>query len=364
MFKYLPMEIIDKIVLMTQDINVAISLKSLMSTYAYDCMERRLLIYGNVQSGKTKEIIKYIKSTRGIKVLVIQNSLLVLEQYKKRFKAENVKFSVVSSETKELKSETHTLVVMNNSHRYKYFANLNVKRYILMLDEADQTVINCPLKGYKTVHITATPFFDKKIETKLYDRIITTEHKNTYKGFNDLDISTHVSQNDFIEQFLNEKEGMMLISTHSYVRDMQEIARQTTLKYKTIPVVLLCSEKTLYLNNKTYNIKKQSISKIIDSFSNHKHIIFIASRVANRGLSFVSSDYKRYLTYQIPQVHIKFTSFIQSLRILGIREKNPKLKVLIECNRRNIVTGSGNRFIEHTKKFLEFNVMDLKKPIS
>jgi len=85
-----------------------------------------------------------------------------------------------------------------------------------------------------------------------------------------------------------------------------------------IPIVLLTSEKTLYLHKTKKILKFKSISKIIDSLKEHKHIIFVANRLSSRGLSYVSSDYTRHLTWQITKVRQNVTSFLQSLRILGI----------------------------------------------
>jgi len=145
MIAKLPTEIIDKIVMETSDMNAAVALRSFMSTYAYDKMEKRVLIYGHVQSGKTKEIINFIKTTHGRKVLVIQNSLLVLSQYMQRLTAERIDFQVISKETEKINHDV--IIIMNNNHRYNYFKKFCIDKYILLLDESDQTIVSCPLKG-------------------------------------------------------------------------------------------------------------------------------------------------------------------------------------------------------------------------
>jgi hypothetical protein len=96
-----------------------------------------------------------------------------------------------------------------------------------------------------------------------------------------------------------------------------------------VPIVLLTSEKLLYFQNKIKNIKEKTISKIIDSLKEHKHIIFIANRLSNRGLSYVSSDYTIHLTHQITKVKTSVSSFLQSLRILGIYQDNKRLTLTI-----------------------------------
>lgn len=88
----------------------------------------------------------------------------------------------------------------------------------------------------------------------------------------------------------------------------------------------------MLLNNQKRYVKQKSISKIIDSLQEHKHIIFIANRLSNRGLSYVSSDYTRHLTYQITRVRTSITSFLQSLRILGIYNCKDNLNLELVIN--------------------------------
>ena len=74
---------------------------------------------------------------------------------------------------------------------------------------------------------------------------------------------------------------------------------------------------------------KISVSQIIDMFSAHKHIIFIANRLANRGVSFVSSDYKRHLTHQVTKFNKNKSKNLQSLRILGVYNDSPSLNLYL-----------------------------------
>ena len=91
----LPTEIMDEIVLYTGDPHVANVLKDKISQYVLDRIEKNILIYGNVQGGKTSEIINYINENKWCqKVLVIQNSLLVLKQYEQRLKSKNIDYQI------------------------------------------------------------------------------------------------------------------------------------------------------------------------------------------------------------------------------------------------------------------------------
>lgn len=52
----LPVEIMDKIVLLTEDARIANILRNQISQYAFDRIKKKILIYGNIQGGKTNEI--------------------------------------------------------------------------------------------------------------------------------------------------------------------------------------------------------------------------------------------------------------------------------------------------------------------
>lgn len=325
----IPTEIIEQIVLYANDVRIADILKKYISKYIYDKIEHSILIHGEVQSGKTKEIITYIQNNvNEYKVLIIQNSLLVLKQYINRFKNEKIKFQVITKDTKIIKE--NLVLIINNCYRYSYFKKLNVKKYILMIDEADMCIKSCPLQGYKTVHITATPtHFD-------YSRIITVQQPTNYFGLKDLSIFQSDSIHYPIYDFLSSKSGIMLINRWHYIDEMKSYALMLGIKHITIPIILLSTDKYYYYNGKRINLpNKISVSQIIDMFSTHKHIIFIANRLANRGISFVSSDYKKHLTHQVTKFNKNTTKNIQSLRILGVYNGSPKLKLYVTemcCN--------------------------------
>lgn len=314
----LPVEIMDMIVLWTNDGSVAHSLRDRISQYVLDRIEKNVLIYGEVQGGKTRAIIEYIRENAcRKKVLVVQNSLLVLKQYEQRLRVEGIKYQVVTSNTEGIVE--NLVIILNNKYRYNYFRKYEPDNYILMLDESDQTIRACPLKlskcVKKTVHITATPY-----NRMTYDRCIMVPRIANYYSVEDLTVSlTYTDDNtETVENFLESNTGIMLINRYSYIGQMRYCAEVLSRNFPQIPIVLLTSDKKLYLNNGVKILKYSSISKIIDSLRNYKHIIFIANRLSNRGLSYVSSDYTRHLTCQITRIRSNVTSFLQSLRILGI----------------------------------------------
>ena len=311
----LPVEIMDRIVSYTGDARVANVLKGCISKYTFDRMEKNVLIYGDVQGGKTAEIIKYIKTNdTEKKVLVIQNSLLVLKQYQQRLYSQNIDYQIIDKNTKEITK--NLVLILNNKYRYSYFQKIEPQKYILILDESDQTILCCPLKkNFKTVHVTATPF-----NRVVYDNYIRVTKNPNYYGVDDLNVNLNYKDDeiDYINKFKQSETGIMLINKYSYVAEMVSCANTLSNRFVDIPIVLLTSEKTLYLHKTKKILKFKSISKIIDSLKEHKHIIFVANRLSSRGLSYVSSDYTRHLTWQITKVRQNVTSFLQSLRILGI----------------------------------------------
>lgn len=347
----LPMEIMDEIVLYTGDSRIANVLKDKISQYVLDRIEKNILIYGNVQGGKTAEIFNYINENSSCqKVLIIQNSLLVLKQYEQRLQSKNIDYQIIDRNTQEITKKL--VLVLNNKYRYNYFLKVEPRRYILMLDESDQTIRSCSIKTSKnvrkTVHITATPF-----NSTLYNRCIKVPENENYYGVEDLNINLNYADDNTgsVNKFLKTQSGIMLINKYSYVSEMTYLAEKLTLQFQNVPIVLLTSEKIMLLNNQKRYVKQKSISKIIDSLQEHKHIIFIANRLSNRGLSYVSSDYTRHLTCQITRIRTNVTSFLQSLRILGIYNCKDKLNLEL------VISDYEEKLFEKHVKFLNnFNI--------
>jgi len=131
------------------------------------------LVYGQVQSGKTSMIFNLIQQSTLPCVLIIQNSLLVLQQYKQRMDTQRISYSTVYQHNPSAK----VTILMNNSHQYsKYIPPLH---FSLIMDESDLTRHN-PLLPLSTnqFHVTATPFRYKQI----FDRIIRITPPEDYYG--------------------------------------------------------------------------------------------------------------------------------------------------------------------------------------
>lgn len=315
-------------------------------------MNEKILIHGQVQGGKTKKIINIIKTEPYQKVLVIQNNKLIMEQYKNRLEQENLKYYIVG-EKKSFTTDVHVIILMNNKTRFTCFEKLTINNFILILDESDQAILNKNVMGkfnneyiIKTYHVTATPYnypFD------YFDKIIEIDTDPNYHGVNDLHV---IVENDYVNAIYNlleDSSGMMLINKYSLRKDMVLCAELISKQFIQIPVVLLCYN-LMYIGQNTIKLNEKSISKIIDSLKQYPHIIFVANRHSLRGISYVSSDYKRHLTHQFTKIRSNKTNFIQSLRILGIYKKGNQLKLYIDNlykyeNIKNYIDNFNNDFI-------------------
>ncbi len=352
----IPTEILDNIAILSNDYNVAQILRSYITEYAYWLIAKNTLIYGEVQSGKTKEIIKILKKENYQnykKILVVQNSLLVLNQYKERLNNENLDYQIVDSNTETLKSKI--IIVINNKYRYEKLLELLPKKekYILLMDEADLVINNCPLKtGLRNYYITATPYFLNK--TIDIHHVIKIEPPKEYYGIKNLVVHQETYINDVVDDFLKEKNGMMLINKYSFIEQMIWLARNLTIEYPEIPIIVLNSEKYLFLKNTKKIIKQKSINKIIDSFDEYSHIIIIADRCANRGLSFTSSNYTRHLTHQIVKIKSTVNTFVQSLRICGKYTEKTTLNLYID-------ESDSRKYSTYYNYITNFNLNDLLK---
>ena len=340
----LPIELIGEIVQYT-DFETCKILKNYIPSKIFELMRKNILIYGNVQSGKTNIILNILKDkdfTNQRKVVVIQNSLLVLKQYEERMKKKNISFQVIDKHTKKI--DKNVIFLINNKFRYNYFLKFNLINYILILDEADMIFPKCPLEGFKNFHITATPF---SLNNHKYDDIIYLKRPKNYFDWSNIQIKSQNVESS-INDLLKYENGMMLINKFTKVKQMKEQCEKLSAIYRNIPIVLLTKDKILYHNNQIKNLKMKSISLIIDSLKNHKHIIFIAYKLSSRGLSYVSSDYKRHLTYQLTTINSnKPTSLLQRLRIFGIYKTQQKLKLILENEEQVIQFNDQIKFVEN-----------------
>lgn len=356
-----PVELLDKIVIFSEDCTVAETLRDYISVYAYTRIVKNILIYGEVQSGKTRAILDVLKNSEMAhlkKILVVQNSLCVLNQYKQRLDQEKIDYQIIDSDTRDIYA--NTLVLINNLHRYNmlYMWFSEQTPYVLILDEADSTINSCPLRNaVRNYYVTATPFnLTKKIDIH---KIINLEPPKNYIGFGkvqfNFDMSEENFQSDIVRKCLKEKNGMILINENNRIEEMNFTAHKLSREFPDIPIVVLNSVKYMLLKNKKKHINQNAISKIIDGLHEYSHIIFIADRCANRGLSYTSSDYTRHLTCQITKLKWSVTSFLQTMRIFGVYNDSPNLCVYM----RSEYEGDFKKYKKYIENFKVENLLSL-----
>lgn len=330
-------EIITQIVEYTGESSTMKALKSYMEPH--DNTSYNILITGGVQSGKTAEIMKIIEDpthSHLSKIVVIQNSLLVLNQYKSRFREHNIAFQVIQKNTQIITEKV--ILLLNNCHRKKYYQNARHRpkpnQYILILDESDMYDIPrqlFPNMAVKIYHVTATPYHSKY--EHYFDEIHTIDTSHTsYYGLENIHIyCSEQAESDAVKDFVSctSSPQMLLINNKFRIQQMKLQAMRWSEKYPDIPIILLTTEKRVYLRGESMVLKHKFISRIIDDYMAYSHIIFISNRMSLRGLSYTSSDYTRHLTHQCCEYRpsMKIENFIQRLRLLGVYKDSPVLKL-------------------------------------
>lgn len=336
-------------------LSIISSLRGLMH-YNHACPSYNTLLYGQVQSGKTSKIMKYIEyfNITKIKVLVIQNSLSMLSQYQNALKNAKISFKVISKNNSEnIYTNERVLIVLHNKFRMKalsmFMSKNKVQNYSLVMDESDQ-YYNKILKQkiYKdakhVLHVTATPFVYKNLN--IFHNIVNTKQNDNYIGIHKIDIvSVPVCKGDgsafavklnktktIVSDFLKEPTGMMLINWANFVNDMGYIGDSLSNITADVPIIVLSTITKIYYKNQTTKlIKIKNIQAIIDEFNSASHIIIIANRYSNRGFNYTNKDYTRFITHQISFRNNNITNFIQKCRILGNRPPNNNTTPKLYC---------------------------------
>ena len=355
----LPSDILSQIVLFSGDKVVAATLKRHVSPNTDKFIKTKILVYGQIQSGKTAYIIEIIKNPKykGIpKMIIIQNSLLVLEQYKKRLREQLVEFQVIDNMTVSIKKDV--FIVMKNRNRLAHYNAISNKptQYIIIMDESDMyRGFSSELKGthvlakqaFDEYYVTATPLL-KKYEC-YFDKIVILKTNENYYGLDRLNI-TYTSADEAVDNFM-KTSGMMLVNAFSKIPTMKYYSQKWSDQYPDTPIILLSCEKLVFLNKERHKTKS-SLSRIIDVLSSHPRILFVANRLSMRGLSYTSSDYSRHLTHQYSDLRSNVTNGLQRLRILGnysdspvlhlaLPETNiPMVKKVIKCVRKKLSVSS------------------------
>ena len=315
-----------------------------MIHYDFIRFPTQMLLYGQVQSGKTSKIMDYITNYKSdkLKILVIQNNTLMLSQYVKTLSQRGITYKIINSNATEYKyNKERVLITINNKYRICSLNNFvkhnKISNYSLILDESDQYLNRIAsehvFKSCKDVlHVTATPFIYAAHNVEI-DRVIRIKPKLNYIGMNQVNLkqinmyenngnnSIRIKIKDIInEDFVLVKEGLMLINCFSKVADMKRLALMLTNIYINMPIIIFSSKTYMYLNGSLQATSKvKNIQQFTDKFANISHAIFIAGRLSNRGINYTNTNYSRNITHQISLGSGNYTTFIQKCRIFGNR---------------------------------------------
>lgn len=323
----LPQDVLDIIAVFSGRPNVIHTLKHQLTPQVYNSFYQKnvSLVYGQVQSGKTAMIIKLIRKSILPCVLIIQNSLLVLKQYMERFSFNGISFQTVND------SHLHekVVIIMHNSTQYhKYMMFKRPDKFSLFMDESDLTRNN-PIVPLATnqFHITATPFKYLPI----FDNIIRIDTPTNYYGIQRVQLLPKNDYMSIVSDFISTSGGILLINDLSLVSEMNNAALELSNQC-SLHIIVLSTIKKHYFKGRSTIIRLNTIQAIIDSVPD-KHIIIIANRMANRGLSFTGSDFKRHITHQVFGNFPNITSFLQRSRIFGVYNDSPNLKMYLPPNK-------------------------------
>jgi hypothetical protein len=275
----------------------------------------------------------------------VQNSLLVLNQYRERLTAAHIQFQIVHNKTKAITEDV--VLLMNNAKRTQYYLNADKKedkKYVLIMDEAD--AYGKHILADQAVHeyyVTATPHNKLYKLPEFFHRIKRIDPPSLYQGLEQVNITYN---DDTIDQIVAKfqqdtpESGMMLINSYKYVVEMQTIAALLSKKFKNIHFVTLNYHRKLFIAGKSFKIKrKKTIANIIDMLNSASHIVFIANRMSLRGLSYVSGNYARHLTHQYSDIRDKnVTNAFQRMRIFGIYSDQKPIQLILPSDNCDIVS--------------------------
>ena len=315
--------------------------------------KRRILIYGQVQSGKTAAIMEAIQKPmydKLQKIIVIQNSLLVLRQYQQRLKDACITYQVIDANTRILTSDV--LILMNNKARYAKYCKLAAAetatptKYVLFMDECDSYHKGTHPLAENAIHeyyVTATPRNKQYMTPGFFHTVERIPASTEYKGMYNIDIEYDDSPViSVVGKFTREiPTGMLLINAYRYIAEMESVGRMLSYHFEKIPIVLLNSERKIFYRGRTLVLKSMSIAAIIDRMKSAPHVIFISNRMSLRGLSYCSSDYTRHLTHQYSNFTdgITITNSLQRMRLLGKYCDDTPLKLIVPADNESKIVG-------------------------
>jgi hypothetical protein len=313
--------------------------------YEYIVPQHHMLLYGQVQSGKTKKIMDYIKNYKNnfIKIIVIQNSVSMLTQYEQILKTQSIKYKIINNQTSKTRyKQEEVIITIHNKYRMNMLTDylkqnqINLHKCCMVLDESDQYLEKIKneniFKEVKNVlHVTATPF--KYVKRFKPDKVVVIKASSEYigidkvnmvpialpEGWDILEMSIEIRR-ILSEHFFVKEKGFMLINCFTRIQQMINEGNDLSRRHPNVPIIVLTTNTHIILNGESQIVKTKNIQQLIDRFNNSPHIVIIANRLSNRGINYTNNDYSRHITDQISIGKGTYANFIQKCRIFGIHK--------------------------------------------
>jgi len=337
----------------------------------FDASKRYQLGVGHVQSGKTNIMLDYckwsIQKQKKSVLFILKNSKPDLEQLTERIRIYNKQtgdppLNSINVRKARVFGLPRIYMALGNSSQLKKFRELNPTTFHICIDEADLCVKSnnnfakmekeMAILKKASSHIlgmTATCLALLYHETNL-ETVKLIKPPDNYYGRERIEkVELGMSLNTQYDNFLKSDQGLLL-----HVEETKKINQlEMSLDYSRLyPQIMFCvyngdgvhirqhvQRKELLQRlhirdnnpNSIIRIKNHTIRDVIQAIKETKvkHASIISKNLANRGISFVSTDFSYHLTHQIlvPTKTIHDESLVQSLRILGVYNKPCQLKL-------------------------------------
>lgn len=394
-------------------------LKFMLTNYKFHKKED-ILLSGNIQSGKTNQMLIYcwwsIFIARRQVVFVVRNIKADKLQLLERIKIFNKTF---------IKNKKYYINVINNSCKnpgiiislanYQQIKtlllfNIHKRKYNLCIDEADICVkskdntsklesffVKLENNAKHILRVTATDFAVIVGKINSITKIIKLDKPKNYIGIKDINIKIIdkkiIENDDYIiilyKELLKKDRFFILHSASKYKSDHLNYFNIITKNFKNITTIIYNGDGiTLKPGEHTdiqkkwlskYNIDKEfyvfrksvKISDVLQLVKHHKYIVVISGHLASRGVSFVSTDYSLHLTDQlyIPSPTTHGEGLLQGLRLLGCY--NDKIIPTLWCSSKtkerilrfyNITNSITNSLKDTTNLKESIKNLDIKRP--
>ena len=321
-------------------------------------LQKKYIVKGHVQSGKTNFIInasKIFLDLNYLIVIIVRDRKSDKEQLFNRLKTQIKKYSDV-------------YIVLGNVSSISKIEKKLDKPYILFIDEVDFVDHNQKSQKYKCIQnvkekaisifgISATIMDSLGKDNIVSKNLILLDTSTFYKGIQniemieidenskftgkvksnlfDLDINLFSFINSFISRKPYKEHPNICLITNSRTKHPCEKAQiELSKHYSNLSIIIYNGNGISFTKGEVSFKSKKSISSFLQVLKNegletHPHIVIFAGDLAGRSISFTSEDYQWHLTDQ--RLLISNTcdepELIQKIRLCGIYKDDIPLRL-------------------------------------